>query len=172
MNNNLVITGNLIVNGTVNLNSNSSSSVKCVILLDKEAPGVSGGTSIVGLTDRIFDTKIDSSNLITLNSGNALFSFNETGDYLITAKVNGYSGIKSVLTYSNNSVLIIGSSNLNESSITSMSSMLSGRLNVSDTVTNYKLRQYYNTAVPTIGNGLSSASGEDNVYAQLMAIKL
>lgn len=172
---NVLITGDLRVEGA----SEVPSQLKCAILKDEKSSSSNGGASIAGDQDRTLNTLKDPYNLITLDAGNVLFSFNETGTYIIKASAPAYiSGRhKCFLTDSTNTVVLTGSSQYQSIHMDARYNLmtlstLSGILTVSSTATQYKLRHYIETARIAYGLGYRTNSGQNNVYSQLIVIKI
>lgn len=169
----VLITGNLVVQGNYN---GFPSSAESGILRDVKASGTGGGASITGYNDRTINSVIDPSNIVTLDSGNVLFNFDQVGTYLIDATAVHYNGNrgKLVLTDSANTIQIIGGCSFGTSDtyLNVVNTRLYGLLTVPNTSDQYKLRHHIQIGVATNGLGVATSSGEDEVYTQLIAIKL
>lgn len=171
MSNNIVVTGNITLQG----NYTGPTRTKVAILQDVQPSGTNGGSSIAGIQDRTLNTKIDPENIITLDSGNVLFSFNETGNYYMEILTQQYKILSSqtYLTYGNNTVIDVGSSDYVGGQLNYMGeSVLHSILQVSNTGTTYKVRQYTQNARGTLGFGVASNYGVDEVYTTVTVIKL
>lgn len=168
----VLITGDLTILGNHNLNV---ANIECVVLRDQKASGASPGTSVTGLQDRYLTTTIDPFNLVTLDAGNVLFSFNNTGTYIISAgcPAEQQGNSQAYLTYSNNTIVIVGTTELSGTgagSLVQSDCRVEGILDVSSTSQQYKLRQYALSA--GTGLGVVMNDGNDELYSQMTIFKI
>ena len=166
---NVLITGNLTILGAQNVTDNSN--IKVVILQQRVPNGSGSGANLAGMNDRTLNYLIDPFNLVTLDAGN-LFNFNETGTYNINAMGSTYSVGKNqiYITDDSNVVVKVGSSAYNiDSAVWCGKSILNDTLEVTDTGQSYKMR-HYRQGVGNFGN--ATGSGTDQIYAQIVAIKI
>ena len=175
----VLVTGNLTVEGIVTGGGGGSTSIKCAVLSDQKPSGTSGGATVVGFQDRTLNTLDDPNNLITLDAGNVLFQFNETGTYYIEAYAEAVMADehKMILTDSSNMALLIGTSTFSDRIVPQRTrdaamSSIQDLLTVTSTSQQYKIRHYvkYNDA-----NGFGvplSVSGINELYAYVAIIKI
>lgn len=171
--NDVLVTGDLQVNGTQTF----SLAFRVAMLYDKKTSGTAaGGSASAAMQDRTLNTVDDPDDLITLDGGNVLFSFNKLGTYLIQGKAPAYrtGTSKMFITNSSNTVMLIGSSSqtANSTVFDQCDSYISGILTVTSTTTQYKVRQYTLTAIATNGLGNAVSTGNNELYTYLRIIKI
>lgn len=167
----VLITGDLTVNGTVNVNA------KCAFISDQKSSGTSAGTASTGYADRTLNTLEDPYGLITLDAGNVLFSFNETGRYYIQAMVPSYATDRhrATLNLSDNTLITVGTGSYARSGgvkTCTNFSRVEYILTVTSTSDQYKIRQYHQTSRTSTGLGFACSTGSNEIYSSVLIIKL
>ena len=168
MSNDVLVTGNLTIQGSSNL---PGGGLKIAILKEVYSSGTSGGTISAGFSNRTLNTLTDPDNLITLEAGNILFSFNETGSYIIKGCSVSFNVYFQLFLATNDNVIVIEGSSEKSSLRAMASSQIYDVLTVTNTSQQYKLYQWAGTTRSN-GQGRPTNASVSEVYSQLVIIKI